>query len=106
MTNEEKKPVTPDNESEVKTAENKKTESKEAVQGTSEKPEKIETEAKVHIDKVDDGFEITRILLVTRGQVPDIEKDKFLELANNAKIGCPVSKALKATTIDLDADLI
>ena len=70
------------------------------------KPVKISTEANVSIEKVGDGFAITKILLVTRGEVPDIDKETFSKIANEAKVGCPVSKALAATNIELEAILL
>jgi lipoyl-dependent peroxiredoxin len=57
-------------------------------------PEKIETQSKVHIDKVDNGFKITEINLSTRAKISEISNDLFLKLAENAKTNCPVSKAL------------
>ena len=51
------------------------------------------------------GFAITAIHLTTRAHVPGIDSAKFLEIANGAKAGCPVSKVLKAT-ITLDATLV
>ena len=70
------------------------------------KPVKISTEANVSIEKVGDGFAITKILLITRGKVPDIDKETFLKIANEAKVGCPVSKALAATNIELEAIIL
>jgi peroxiredoxin, OsmC subfamily len=70
------------------------------------KPVRISTEANVHIDKVGDGFKITKILLITRGEVPEIDEETFLKYANEAKAGCPVSQALAATPIELDASLV
>jgi len=70
------------------------------------KPVKISTEANVSIEKAGDGFAITKILLVTRGEVPGIDKETFSKIANEAKVGCPVSKALAATNIDLEAILL
>jgi len=70
------------------------------------RPVKISTEANVIIEKIGDGFAITKILLVTRGKVPDIDKETFLKIANEAKVGCPVSKALAATNIELEAILL
>ena len=70
------------------------------------KPVRISTEANVSIEKVGDGFAITKILLVTRGEVPDIDKETFSKIANEAKVGCPVSKALAATNIELEAILL
>jgi osmotically inducible protein OsmC len=69
------------------------------------KPEKIETKAEVTLAKAGDSFEISEILLITKGTVPDISKDKFNEMANGAKENCPVSKALKGVNIKLEATL-
>ncbi len=68
-------------------------------------PEHITTEAVVTLSKSGDGFSISEILLKTRGKVPGIEKEKFLEIAGDAKENCPVSQALKATTVRLEAEL-
>lgn len=70
------------------------------------KPIKISTEANVSIEKVGDGFAITKILLVTRGEVPDIDKETFSKIANEAKVSCPVSRALTAANIELEAILL
>ncbi len=70
------------------------------------KPVRVSTEANVHIDKVADGFKITKILLLTRGDVPGIDEKTFLKFAGEAKTGCPVSQALAATPIELDAALV
>lgn len=68
-------------------------------------PTKIHTTAKVSFEKQAEGFAITKIELTTDAQVPGIDEAKFQELANKAKDGCPVSKALKATPITLNAKL-
>jgi osmotically inducible protein OsmC len=70
------------------------------------KPEHIHTTAKVHIDKVSDGFKITAIELETEASVFGIDERKFLEQAEAAKRGCPVSKALAGTDISLKARLL
>jgi lipoyl-dependent peroxiredoxin len=70
------------------------------------KPESIETEAEVTLEKTGGGFSITSILLKTKGKVGDIGKDKFLEIANKSKENCPVSGALKAVNIKLEAELL
>jgi osmotically inducible protein OsmC len=68
--------------------------------------ESIETEATVHIDKVDGGFAIKRIELRTRASVPGIDDADFQQYAKAAKEGCPVSQALAAVeSIELDAQL-
>jgi osmotically inducible protein OsmC len=69
-------------------------------------PESVETTAEVTLAKTDAGFAITEILLKTRGKVNGISKEKFLEIAQGAKEGCPVSKALKAVTIKMEAELV
>jgi osmotically inducible protein OsmC len=69
-------------------------------------PESIHTSARVHIDKVGDGFAITRIDLTTEAKVPGIDEKTFMEFADNAKHNCPVSKALSAVPITLDAKLV
>ena len=68
--------------------------------------ESVETEARVHIDKVEGGFAIKRIELQTRASVPGIDNDEFQQHAEAAKKGCPVSQALAAVeSIELDAQL-
>ncbi|MEI7615439.1 MAG: OsmC family protein [Actinomycetota bacterium] len=69
-------------------------------------PVKISTEANVSIEKVGDDFAITKIILVANGEVPGIDKETFLKIASEAKAGCPVSKALAATAIELVATLL
>src|SRR5919198_3328596 len=66
-------------------------------------PESVETTAKVHIDKVDAGFGITRIELETEARVAGIEEAEFEQVAEGAKQNCPVSQALSAVEITLSA---
>lgn len=67
----------------------------------------IETSAAVYIEEDDGDFEITRIELKTDAKIHDIDNKTFVEYANKAKNGCPVSKALVAVkTIELEAKLI
>jgi osmotically inducible protein OsmC len=68
-------------------------------------PKRVHTKAAVHFDKVGDGFAITSIDLTTEAEIPGIDNSKFQELADGAKKGCPVSKALAGTTINLKATL-
>ena len=69
-------------------------------------PTKVETTAKVHLEKSDAGFGIPRIDLVTEAVVPGLDEAKFQELAEAAKKNCPVSKLLAAAEITLDAKLV
>ena len=69
-------------------------------------PERVQTRARVHIEKVGEGFKITTIELETEGKVPGIDEKTFLEKADAAKKGCPVSVALAGTEIKLQARLV
>jgi len=70
------------------------------------KSEKLEASATVTLENVPDkGFTVTASHLVLKGKVPGISKEKFEEVANAAKAGCPISKLLNAT-ITLDATLV
>jgi osmotically inducible protein OsmC len=68
-------------------------------------PKRIETSAQVAIERVGEGFKITRINLKTEAEVPGIEEKLFLEQAEKAKLNCPVSQALKGVEISLQAKL-
>ena len=68
-------------------------------------PEQIETTARVHLDKVEGGFGITKIDLHTTGRVPGMSAEDFQRHAEAAKAGCPVSRALAAVEITLQAQL-
>jgi len=69
-------------------------------------PQSVETEAACTIDKVGEGFKITRMSLTTRATVPNIDNAKFQSIAAATKEGCPVSGALKNNVqIDLQASL-
>ena len=66
-------------------------------------PAEIRTTAKVHLG---DGPTITLIELETEGSVPGCDEAVFLEHAEKAKAGCPVSKALAAVPMTLTARLV
>jgi lipoyl-dependent peroxiredoxin len=69
--------------------------------------ESVETTATVHIEKAEDGFAITRIELDTRARVPGVDEDDFQRIAEAAKAGCPVSKALGGVgSIEVKAELM
>ena len=69
-------------------------------------PTRVDTTANVHLDKTDAGFGITKIELRTEAEVPGIDQAAFDEQAETAKKNCPVSKALGAVDITLDAKLV
>lgn len=66
----------------------------------------VETTASVKLEKTEAGFAITSIALSTVGNVPGIDEAMFKKLANDAKLGCPVSKALASVPVTLDAKLM
>ena len=69
-------------------------------------PRRISTRASCTVDKVGDGFKITKMRLEVRGEVPGLEPSQFAEAAEAAKKGCPVSTALQGNVqMELDARL-
>src|SRR5690606_31836439 len=68
-------------------------------------PTRIHTTAKVHLEQVTGGFGITRIELNTDAEIPNISDEEFQKHAEATKTGCPVSKALTGTSIELKANL-
>ena len=74
--------------------------------GAGFEAKELKVEAAVNLEKITDHFEITGVHLDLTGTVPGITEEKFLELAQKAKINCPVSQALKALEITLSAKLV
>jgi len=66
--------------------------------------EELKTEAQLTMTSGASGWSISAIKLVLRAKVPGIDGAKFQELADAAKAGCPVSRAL-SVPITLDAQL-
>jgi osmotically inducible protein OsmC len=56
-------------------------------------------------DKEDGGFKLTGIVLKVRGEIDGLDDAAFKDAAEKAKAGCPISKALAAVDITLDAAL-
>jgi len=69
-------------------------------------PREVATEARVALDKGPEGFSIMRSDLITEADVPGIDAGLFARLAEEAKKGCPVSRALKGVEISLQAKLV
>lgn len=65
----------------------------------------LSAEAAVSLEAKAKGFAITRSALSLRAVVPDIDDDKFQELARAAELYCPVSQVLGAE-VTLDAKLV
>jgi osmotically inducible protein OsmC len=68
-------------------------------------PQALDVTADVTLGRDDSGLAITGIKLTVRGEVEGLDADAFQQAAQAAKVGCPVSKALAAVDITLDAAL-
>ena len=69
-------------------------------------PTRVKTVASVTLDKVGEGFGITGIALDCEAEVPGVDDATFQQHAKTAKENCPVSKALSAVPISLNARLV
>jgi osmotically inducible protein OsmC len=70
-------------------------------------PVRIHTDAKVSLEKRDEGFTITAIHLDTEVEATGLDDATFQDVANTTKSTCPVSRALAAVeNIALNARLI
>jgi osmotically inducible protein OsmC len=68
-------------------------------------PESVQTEGACTIEKLEKGWTVTRMKLTSRAKVQGIDPAKFQEIAQGTKLGCPISRALGAIEIELDAQL-
>ena len=76
-----------------------------ALSGAGFKVNSIITEDKVHIEKLESGFTVTKIEVNSKADVEGIDNVTFQKHANETKIGCPISKALNVKEIVLTAEL-
>ena len=65
---------------------------------------RVQTDAACTIEKGESGFGITGIRLRTRVKA-DVDAETFQRIARETKEACPVSKALAAIEIELEAEL-
>ena len=70
------------------------------------KPNFISTKAEVVMEKSGSGFRISESNLTAKAEVPGIDEDLFMKLANDAKANCPVSKALSSVSVNLNIKLL
>jgi lipoyl-dependent peroxiredoxin len=68
-------------------------------------PDSVQTTAVIHLDKDDGGFSITRSDLTTEVKAEGLDDAEFQKHAEEAQKTCPVSRALGAIEIGLDAKL-
>ena len=66
---------------------------------------KLETTCTISLEKVGDGFSITKSHLDLVATIPNADKAKFDAAVKGAEIGCPVSKLYK-TEISVNARLV
>jgi lipoyl-dependent peroxiredoxin len=69
-------------------------------------PRRVHTAARVHLEKVGEGFRISQIDLNCEAAVPGIDQATFLKFAEDAKQNCPVSKLVTGARVQLDAKLV
>jgi osmotically inducible protein OsmC len=71
-------------------------------------PDRVDVVAKVTFGPGDTGNEVKSIALTVEAVVPGIDEATFLQLADDTKMGCPISKALAGGTaaITIDAKLL
>jgi lipoyl-dependent peroxiredoxin len=60
------------------------------------KAERIETRATVTLEKLDAGWTLSKIHLDLSARVPGADPEKLRAAADQAKAGCPISRALKS----------
>src|SRR5207237_219911 len=68
-------------------------------------PDYVDATAQVTVSPQDGGFRITKSHLVCEARVAGIDHGTFMQHADAAKAGCPVSQALAGVEITLDAKL-
>jgi len=73
--------------------------------GKGYKVSSVRTENSVRIEKQGDGFAITGIEISTEASVDGIDDATFQRIAEETKVGCPVSKALASVKMTLSARL-
>lgn len=77
-----------------------------ALEGMGKPALKIETTGACTIEKAGEGFKISKMQLTVRANVPGVDDATFQQVAQKTKEGCPVSGALKAVPLEMDAKLV
>ena len=69
-------------------------------------PERLDVRATVTFEKLEAGWTVVSSALTVRGVVPGLDAARFRELADAAKDGCPISRALSGdVALSVDAAL-
>ena len=58
-------------------------------------PTRLDVEVSITADKLEAGWTVTDAAIVVRATVPGATQESFAAAANEAKDGCPISRALK-----------
>ncbi|HZI41296.1 MAG TPA: OsmC family peroxiredoxin [Gemmatimonadaceae bacterium] len=70
-------------------------------------PTSVDTTAHCTIEKVGEGFKVTKMRLEVRASVPKMDAGEFRKLAEATKEACPISQVMKGNVpIELDAKLV
>lgn len=69
-------------------------------------PTELRCSSTIDMDNSSGGWAFEKITLRLEANVPGISAEQFAEFATAAKSGCPVSKALSAVPIELEAKLV
>ena len=71
------------------------------------RPERLEVTAIITFDRVEGNWRIISSALKVRGHVSGLDSTAFQKAAEAAKVGCPVSQALKGNVaVSVDATLL
>ena len=77
-----------------------------ALSSNGHEPERLDVSAIATFGPIDGGFAIQGVELTVEAIVPGIDDDRFTELAEEAKAGCPLSKAIEGNVpVTLNARL-
>lgn len=70
-------------------------------------PQSVEVTADVTLGKDEErgGFQISGIHLTVSAEVEGLDEETFQKVVQDAKAGCPISKALAGTDITVDASM-
>ena len=68
-------------------------------------PTHISSRSEVTLEEQADGYVITHVHLIVKARIPGIDQTRFLDLAEQAKAFCPLSKVIRAD-LTMEAELI
>jgi lipoyl-dependent peroxiredoxin len=68
-------------------------------------PESLDVTSEVTADRVDGKWTVISSKLTVRGRVPGVDEEQFRSIAQGAKDGCPISRALKGN-VELSVEAV